>query len=224
MDSTSNVKVVNGKGKQKKKFKTRDDRLSSSEKRRQKRVSEKQATTTCFACREKGHSARNCPKTGDGDQSKKVVGMCYRCGSTRHTLSRCKKPEDLSNPLPFASCFVCNGKGHLASACPQNRDKGVYPNGGCCKLCGETTHLAKDCDLRKKDTNILARVIGIDDNVGADEDDFHIIGRRKHQLDKDERRMEKSQRLKDVKVGAQSGIIKSFGKVPASLPKKVVYF
>jgi len=78
--------------------------------------------------------------------------LIFRCGSTRHTLSRCKKPEDPLNPLPFASCFVCSGKGHLASSCPQNKDKGVYPDGGCCKLCGETSHLAKNCDLRKKGT------------------------------------------------------------------------
>ena len=73
-----------------------------------------------------------------------------RCGSTRHTLSRCKKPADTENPMPFASCFVCSGKGHLASACPQNKAKGVYPNGGCCKICGDTSHLAKDCGLRRQ--------------------------------------------------------------------------
>lgn len=75
--------------------------------------------------------------------------LVHRCGSNKHSLSRCKKPEDPGNRFPFASCFVCSGKGHLAGSCPQNKEKGVYPNGGCCKLCGETTHLAKDCALRK---------------------------------------------------------------------------
>jgi zinc finger CCHC domain-containing protein 9 len=77
-------------------------------------------------------------------------------------------------------------------------------------------------DNLETDPNSLARVIGIDDNVGADEDDFHIIGRKKLQLDKDEKNSERLQRSKDVKVGAQSGIVKSFAKPAAS--KKVIYF
>lgn len=76
--------------------------------------------------------------------------LSFRCGSRKHTLSRCNELEDPSNPFPFASCFVCSGRGHLASSCPKNESKGIYPNGGCCRLCGETTHLAKDCQLRKK--------------------------------------------------------------------------
>jgi Zinc knuckle len=73
----------------------------------------------------------------------------FRCGSSQHTLSKCRKPVDKANSLPFASCFICKGTGHLASACPQN-DKGVYPNGGCCKLCSKTDHLARNCPLRSK--------------------------------------------------------------------------
>jgi zinc finger CCHC domain-containing protein 9 len=146
-------------------------RQASSENRRIKRLQERRVDTTCFVCREKGHTAKECQttaKTDMKDAGRSVVGICYRyvlshlhtcianygpyprcrCGSTRHNLSRCKKPIDKFNPLPFASCFVCHGKGHLASSCPQNKDKGIYPNGGCCKLCGDTSHLAKDCGLR----------------------------------------------------------------------------
>ncbi|KAJ8083837.1 hypothetical protein PM082_002603 [Marasmius tenuissimus] len=191
-----------------------------SESRRLKRIAARDADTTCFACREKGHSARDCPKEG-GD--KKSVGICYRCGSTRHNLSKCKKPQDPLDPMPFATCFVCNGKGHLASACSQNKDKGVYPNGGCCKLCGDTTHLAKDCGIRKKDTNALTQVIGVERNIGADEDDFHVIGRRKQELDKEDKKVDKIQRSMDVRVGAQSGGLKMSGKAPAK-PKTVVFF
>ena len=113
------------------------EKAQRSEQRRLARIAERNADTTCFACREKGHSAKFCPKAGN----KPAVGICYRCvphhtlydskahdwcrcGSTRHSLKRCKRPHDPENPLPFATCFVCNSKGHLASACEQNQDKG----------------------------------------------------------------------------------------------------
>ncbi|KAH9176267.1 hypothetical protein EDB89DRAFT_1940181 [Lactarius sanguifluus] len=152
------------------------DRAAASETRRLKRKVERCANTTCFACREVGHSAKDCPSilpgTGDGatkTTTKNLIGICYRCaidrlpphfiylkrfctrcGSRMHNLARCRKPPEQGGSLPFASCFVCSGQGHLASSCPDNNGKGVYPNGGSCKLCGETTHLAKDCTLRTK--------------------------------------------------------------------------
>jgi zinc finger CCHC domain-containing protein 9 len=146
----------------------------SSEDRRQRRIADRNSDKICFACRAKGHAAKDCPSAVQVEEGKSVVGICYRyrrypslvqnlldvltifqkpsprCGSNKHTLKRCKKQADPSNPMPFASCFVCSGTGHLASTCPQNAAKGVYPNGGSCKLCGETTHLAKDCGLRKQ--------------------------------------------------------------------------
>ena len=160
-------------------YRTRDPetKISPQEQRRLKRIQEKLAVTTCFACREKGHAAKDCPKastlTSEGDegaeanpQLRNSVGICYRwvrpialrllllrmffrCGSSKHSLSRCRKPPNPEDPFPFASCFVCSGKGHLAGACPQNKAKGVYPNGGACKICGDTSHLAKDCQIRR---------------------------------------------------------------------------
>ncbi|KAJ4499472.1 hypothetical protein C8R41DRAFT_23265 [Lentinula lateritia] len=220
--------------KNKNKKKERKDKkfVSPSERRRLQRIAEKNADTTCFSCREKGHCARDCPKNGhakegeDGSGGSKQLGICYRCGSTRHTLSRCKKPEDPSNPLPHASCFVCNTKGHLASTCPQNKSKGIYPNGGSCKLCGDITHLARDCAIRQKDTGSLAAVLGVVDekDVGADEDDFHTIGRTRQQLDRLDKHTEKLQRSMGVKVTAQSGtIIQPFGKLPAPAKKVVIF-
>ncbi|KAK0210763.1 hypothetical protein DFS33DRAFT_1378745 [Desarmillaria ectypa] len=173
--------------------KVKASRAAASELRRQRRIAERDALTTCFACRERGHAARNCPKTkmqdANGKTGKNVVGICYRCGSTKHTLSKCKKPSDPSNPLPFASCFVCSGQGHLASSCPQNKDKGVYPNGGCCKVCGDSSHLAKDCELRKKDLTHNPSVFVIDEGVGvgADEDGFHVFKRKHYEVEQDEK-------------------------------------
>ncbi|KAJ3870279.1 hypothetical protein EV359DRAFT_28197 [Lentinula novae-zelandiae] len=220
--------------KNKNKKKERKDKkfVSPSERRRLQRIAEKNADTTCFSCREKGHCARDCPKNGlakegeDGGGRSKQLGICYRCGSIRHSLSRCKKPEDPSNPLPHASCFVCNTKGHLASTCPQNKSKGIYPNGGSCKLCGDITHLARDCAIRQKDTGSLAAVLGVVDekDVGADEDDFHTIGRTRQQLDRLDKHTEKLQRSIGVKVAAQSGtIIQPFGKLPAPAKKVVIF-
>lgn len=59
--------------------------VSPSERRRLQRIAEKNANTTCFACREKGHAARDCPTNENGDAESKPVGMCYRCVSLSHS-------------------------------------------------------------------------------------------------------------------------------------------
>ncbi|KAI0268729.1 hypothetical protein BC834DRAFT_651030 [Gloeopeniophorella convolvens] len=214
-----------------KRAKTVADRAAASEARRLKRIAERHSNTTCFACREVGHSARDCPtiqKDVDGaragnSKTKNVVGICYRCGSRKHTLARCRKPTDPENPLPFASCFVCSGRGHLAGSCPKNSGKGVYPNGGSCKLCGETTHLAKDCSLRKMEVTAVAALLGTGHEAGADEDDFHTIRRKNVEVDMDERGEERARKEAKVRAGALTGIVRSFGKAPVK-PKKVVNF
>jgi hypothetical protein len=61
-------------------------RKEKSEQRRQKRISERQANTTCFACRKKGHAAKDCPvsclddalEDEAGIKVVQVVGICYR--------------------------------------------------------------------------------------------------------------------------------------------------
>lgn len=47
----------------------------------------KRKKEVCFACRQPGHSVKNCPK------SKEHVKICYNCGSTEHGLKECKKPR-----------------------------------------------------------------------------------------------------------------------------------
>lgn len=205
--------------------------ISDSEARRRKRINEKLTETTCFACREKGHAAKDCPTSqkptegGDGEEkASNVVGICYRCGSKRHSLSRCKKPSNSADPYPYASCFVCKGKGHLASGCPQNNSKGVYPNGGSCKLCGDTSHLAKDCGIRQKVADPTA-VLGTGGEAGPDEDDFHTLKRRTTEVDRDEKQATKRKQMLELKVGTHSGVVKAFGNVPsATAKKKVVVF
>lgn len=51
------------------------DHKDASEKRRQSRISKKMDDTTCFACREKGHSLRDCPKN---EEAKSATPTCFR--------------------------------------------------------------------------------------------------------------------------------------------------
>ena len=64
-----------------------DARVVASEQRRLARMSERERETTCFACRQKGHSARDCPNALEGDllvdgvrtmTGKDTVNICYR--------------------------------------------------------------------------------------------------------------------------------------------------
>ncbi|KAF6763315.1 hypothetical protein DFP72DRAFT_875339 [Ephemerocybe angulata] len=207
----------------------RGSRPNPKEQRRLARIDEKLRTTTCFACREKGHAAKDCPKaselgaTAEEETQQKggapVTGICYRCGATNHNLSRCHKLADPENPLPFASCFVCSGKGHLAGNCPQNKDRGVYPNGGCCKICGDTTHLAKECGVRRNEPTIKAAV-GMGAGAGADEDDFMVINRRAKEVEKEEHVEERLKKVMDASERAPTMLKGS--AVPAK--KKVVVF
>ncbi|KDN52608.1 hypothetical protein K437DRAFT_292900 [Tilletiaria anomala UBC 951] len=123
-----------------------------------------------------------------------AVGLCFRCGSQAHTLSSCRRPPPrVGSALPFATCFVCSKQGHLASTCPQNKGRGVYPNGGCCVLCSSVEHLAKDCALRREGhAGGTAAVTLISSTkeagsiaLGADEDDFHALARRKQEVEKE---------------------------------------
>ncbi|PWN32590.1 uncharacterized protein FA14DRAFT_107675, partial [Meira miltonrushii] len=161
--------------------------------RREKRTIEREATTRCFACREFGHAAKDCPKEKEQQQrSNELNGgvvCCYRCGSTEHSLAKCRKPSPKTgSELPFAHCFICQKRGHLASKCAENKGRGIYPDGGCCKLCNSVDHLAKNCPLNEAQrsggsTAASTASIGLSDmhnmRTGADEDDFHAFSRKR---------------------------------------------
>lgn len=166
--------------------------------RREKRIVEREATTRCFACREIGHSAKDCPKEKEqrregSDQMNGGIVCCYRCGSTEHSLAKCRKPTPkIGSELPFAHCFICQKRGHLASKCVENKGRGIYPDGGHCKLCKSVDHLAKNCPLNEAQrsggsTAATTASIGLSDmhgiRTGADEDDFHAFSRKRTQSD-----------------------------------------
>ncbi|KAL5507580.1 hypothetical protein ACEPAH_7036 [Sanghuangporus vaninii] len=237
------VKQAYSKGSREKNRKQEAIKAARSEQRRIQRKQEKLANTTCFACRKKGHAAKDCPKVKSGEisdnrtgKSNTITGICYRCGSSKHTLSRCKKPENPDNPLPYASCYVCSGKGHLASSCPKNKEKGVYPNGGCCKLCGETSHLAKNCPTRKQANDSNTLLVGTGMNASPDEDDFHSFKRVDAEIDledqKEAKMKKKKRKYQEPKVDSDALYKTHASTVKTSTPstsysaskKKVVVF
>ncbi|WFD05829.1 hypothetical protein MVES1_001163 [Malassezia vespertilionis] len=159
----------------------------SSEFRRARRADERTSSTRCFVCRGMGHSAKECSEhvAGEGATAgRDTVGICFRCGSTEHTLSKCRRGSKRDDHLPFATCYICSTKGHLSSKCPENMGRGVYPEGGSCKVCKSVEHLAKDCPLDPRRVSSAGAIdaggVGIlaadaDVQIGADEDEFHTV-------------------------------------------------
>jgi hypothetical protein len=62
-----------------------------------------------------------------------------------------------------------------------------------------------------------------DNNVGADEDDFHTFKRRTAQIEMEEKKLERVRQTIVAKAGAHSGVVQALGKPPVA-SKKIVYF
>ncbi len=63
-------------------------REARSNQRRLSRQNERESTQTCFKCRRQGHGVDECPQMSrDMEQA---VGICYKCGSTEHSVAKCK--------------------------------------------------------------------------------------------------------------------------------------
>ncbi|KHN87434.1 Zinc finger CCHC domain-containing protein 9 [Toxocara canis] len=84
------------------------------------------------------------------DEQTMGAGICFKCGSSEHTLAKC--PRKNVKGYPYAVCFVCKQKGHLSRDC-DNNPNGIYPDGGSCDICGSQKHLKRDCPELKVQGN-----------------------------------------------------------------------
>ncbi|XP_071436464.1 zinc finger CCHC domain-containing protein 9 [Pithys albifrons albifrons] len=144
----------------------RKDRRRES--RRVRRQERKRNAMVCFHCREPGHGVADCPAVLESQDM--GTGICYRCGSTEHDISKCRaKVDPAAGPFPYAKCFICGEMGHLSRSCPDN-PKGLYAEGGGCRLCGSVEHFRKDC-LEKQNTDqvTVARWVA---GMSADHEDI----------------------------------------------------
>ncbi|CCL99658.1 uncharacterized protein FIBRA_01678 [Fibroporia radiculosa] len=75
-----------------------------------------------------------------------------------------------------------------------------------------------------KEVASAALFLGTGLDAGADEDDFHLFKRRNAEVDRTEKTEERLKRKANIRVGAHTGIIRSFPKRSATPSMKVVKF
>ena len=118
---------------------------------------------SCFVCLQKGHLAGKCPKNG----AKGVY------------------PEG-------GECKICRGKDHLAKDCSLRRDGTsgtlIY---SASQICPELTLLSHTGDPSEQIAMALLPRATEEEllegkPVGADEDDFHVLKRKRHEVELEE--------------------------------------
>ncbi|KAE8635888.1 hypothetical protein XENTR_v10002775 [Xenopus tropicalis] len=125
------------------------------EDRRLKRQTHKKDRMICFHCRKPGHGMADCAEVLRCQES--GTGICFRCGSTEHELTKCRaKVDPALGEFPFAKCFICGEMGHLSRSCPDN-PKGLYAEGGSCRICGSVEHFQRDCPQHQNSAQITVK-------------------------------------------------------------------
>ncbi|XP_074651223.1 zinc finger CCHC domain-containing protein 9-like [Tubulanus polymorphus] len=158
------------------KMKTFQEKDERREKRRIKRINNRQNKVVCFKCRKEGHTISECTEiTNDIEQG---TGICFKCGSTEHAVAKCRVKVP-AGTFPFAKCFICKEQGHLSNQCPDN-PRGLYPKGGSCKTCGSVEHFNRDCpELQNKkavesEQQETIDTIDLKHHRSADEEPAHL--------------------------------------------------
>ncbi|RMC01207.1 hypothetical protein DUI87_22155 [Hirundo rustica rustica] len=93
----------------------RKDRRRES--RRLRRQERKKNAMVCFHCREPGHGVADCPAVLESQDM--GTGICYRCGSTEHDLSKCRAKVD---PAAGGGCKLCGSVEHFKKDCPEKQN------------------------------------------------------------------------------------------------------
>ncbi|XP_032482066.1 zinc finger CCHC domain-containing protein 9 isoform X3 [Phocoena sinus] len=80
---------------------------SRREGRRLKRQAAKKNAMVCFHCRKPGHGIADCPAALENQEM--GTGICYRCGSTEHEITKCKAKVNflLQNVLFVGKWDIC---------------------------------------------------------------------------------------------------------------------
>jgi zinc finger CCHC domain-containing protein 9 len=141
--------------------------------RRLKRQNDRERKHVCYNCRKSGHQLADCPEVLGTREF--AVGVCFKCGSTEHTVAECRLK--IKN-FPYAKCFVCGQSGHLSRNCEENPN-GAFPDGGSCKECGALNHLRKDCPKLMGENGKEGKrqfvLTSMDHTKSADDDSFAFL-------------------------------------------------
>ncbi|ORX33727.1 hypothetical protein BD324DRAFT_653783 [Kockovaella imperatae] len=130
-----------------------------AEERRLNRQKQKNSSTTCFACRSVGHTARDCPNillategpqgTAEllGDISAKVDSETKAGGSVSDggTKGLKRKKGKLGADLVGNRCYRCDSTGHSLSLCPEPMDLENPTPFATCYICLGRGHLSSLC-------------------------------------------------------------------------------